>query len=157
MKMILAILGCLTFVSSSSFADDDKGASKLNSITCWDVDGSKKVVDTYKYVSKACEENGYFADKQNLLDCAPIIGQVLIENYNGDPITYTKMVYSCGNLKDSPRKTITCKGKWTGDLKGCIENRFSLSQWIEDSKEKKLKNGDDIKRLRKKIEAGATR
>lgn len=139
MKMMIAILGCLSIFSSFSFAQEKV------SISCWDLDGSKMVVDTLNPGKNTCEENGYLSYRPKPLDCTPVSGEVLTE-----PTTYTKMVYTCGNLKNSPRKSITCKGNWVGDFKGCMENRFLLSEWLREFEEKDLKSGDKTRRQQDK-------
>jgi len=82
-------------------------------------------------------------------DCIPVNGKVLIENYNGESITYTTMTYRC--VKTEGRKTITCKGKWAGDLKGCIQNQFSLVNWRKISRENAIRDSLYLHKLERKI------
>lgn len=82
-------------------------------------------------------------------DCTPIDGKVLIENYNGESITYTNMKYRC--VKEERPKTITCKGKWVGDIKGCIRNQFSLLNWIDNSRKNVFQNNKLIRKLDNEI------
>lgn len=121
--------------------------------------GLKEISDSFdKHLcrggEKADRQFEVLVDERAKEDCTAVDGKVLIENYNGDSITYTRMTYSCG--KEKKRHTITCKGKWAGDLKGCLENKFTLTNWINKSEKIIFKKQKQQRELEDKIN-GATR